>query len=202
MDKANDMLTDILEEEIRVPELVQLNTKDNEQSGRYKVLPTLVTDGISEAVESHSKSKLYSSDLVLVFPRRQGGEIKCPENFTRTQFINKMLGIKKVENAVDYKKKTIQQDPLREVFRTDRCFLNELGLPTIEASIDADSRLNKKVEYLEEEYAKFVGSAESTTEVMFCELIAIAVAKRIQLACGLTTNMFESCGGDAVSNLL
>ncbi|KAL4160507.1 hypothetical protein PRNP1_001075 [Phytophthora ramorum] len=155
----------------------------------------------SSVFRSTSDKTLYDHDLVLVFPRRQGGELKKPDDFTLHRFVQIMLG-KDPERSQRANK--IVVDPFQRVLRTPRCFLDERGCDVVmdtsnDHSEDGEQcRLETQQQLLKNEYEKFVGSAEATTETTFCELVATAVARRVQLACGLSTRMFLSCDADEI----
>jgi hypothetical protein len=141
------------------------------------------------------ENTLFDHDLVMIFPLREGGEGKKPEAFTRQAFVDLLLGR-------DSKR---SHHPFQRVLRTRRCFLDDLGNDILEctgprSSSTADTSNLNDAEHkvLEAEYEKFVGSAEPTTERRFCELVATAISRRVQLACGLTTRMFVSCDGDEI----
>ncbi|GMF20978.1 unnamed protein product [Phytophthora fragariaefolia] len=145
--------------------------------------------GVSDAYEN----TMYENDLVMIFPLREGGEVKKPEAFTVEAFVDLLLGKDTKHN----------RHPFQRVLRTPRCFLDELGNDMVEAisprnSSAGDSSAEVERQLLENEYEKFVGSTEPTTEHRFCELVATAISRRVQLACGLTTRMFFSCDGDEI----
>ncbi|KAG7398976.1 hypothetical protein PHYBOEH_009969 [Phytophthora boehmeriae] len=143
--------------------------------------------GVSDAYEN----AMFDHDLVMVFPRREGGETKKPEAFTVQAFVNLLLG----ENNKR------SRNLFQRVLRTPRCFLDDHGNDLMESMGDEVGDLSRaeiKRKLLEAEYETFVGSTEPTTERRFCELVATAISRRIQLACGLTTRMFVSCDGDEI----
>ncbi|POM59522.1 Anoctamin-like protein, partial [Phytophthora palmivora] len=140
-----------------------------------------------------SDKTLYDHDLVMVFPRREGGEQKKPDDFTLHSFVHIMMG--KDPERSDRANKIVV-DPFQRVLRTSRCFLDERGCDVVmDTSNDHNEdseqrRLETQQQLLKNEYTQFIGSSEATTETKFCELIATAIARRVQLACGLTTRMF------------
>ncbi|KAH7477222.1 Anoctamin-10 [Phytophthora ramorum] len=146
--------------------------------------------GVSDAYEN----TMFEHDLVMIFPLREGGEAKRPGAFTMKTFVELLLG---------RDSKTSRQ-PFQRVLRTPRCFLDDLGNDMVEStgprhSSTADvgtQAVEQKI--LEAEYEKFIGSTEPTTEQRFCELVATAISRRVQLACGLTTRMFLSCDADEI----
>ncbi|KAG1703865.1 hypothetical protein DVH05_006874 [Phytophthora capsici] len=148
-----------------------------------------------------SDKTLYDHDLVMVFPRREGGELKKPDDFTLRSFVQLMLG-KDPERSQRANKIVI--DPFQRVLRTSRCFLDEQGCDVVldtsnDHSDDSEQRrLETQQQLLKNEYEQFIGDAEATTETKFCELVATSIARRVQLACGLTTRMFLSCDADEI----
>lgn len=145
-------------------------------------------------------STLYDHDLVMIFPRREGGELKKPEEFTMEAFVNLFSG-KDAERSKRQSKIVI--DTFRRVLLTTRCYLDDMGRDTVMNESEYNEsleqrRLQTEQSILENEYIQFVGSKLATTEALFCELVATSVARRVQLACGLTTRMFRSCDNDEV----
>lgn len=143
--------------------------------------------GVSDAYEN----TMFENDLVMIFPLREGGEIKKPDAFTAQAFVDLLLG----------KDTKHSRHPFQRVLRTPRCFLDEQGNDMVvnpRRSGAGDTSLEVERQLLEAEYEKFVGSTEPTTERRFCELVATAISRRVQLACGLTTRMFLSCDGDEI----
>ncbi|OWZ22412.1 Anoctamin protein [Phytophthora megakarya] len=109
------------------------------------------------------ENTMFENDLVMIFPLREGGEIKKPEAFTKQAFVDLLLS----------------RDPFQRVLRTTRCFLDELGNDPVEAmnhGVGTSNSHEVKHQLLEAEYEKFVGSAESTTEHRFCKLVATAIS--------------------------
>ncbi|CAI5733837.1 unnamed protein product [Hyaloperonospora brassicae] len=144
---------------------------------------------------------LYDSDLVMVFPRRTGGELKKPEDFTVHRFVRLLMG---KDAARSERSQTIVVDPFQRVLRTSRCFLDDggrhVGHDTSHDHSDASDqqRLETQQQLLEHEYEQSIGSKDATSETKFCELVATAIARRVQLACGLTTRLFLSCDADEI----
>lgn len=145
---------------------------------------------------------LYDHDLVMIFPRREGGEHKKPGNFTIDAFVALLTGKDRHQST---RHGNIMIDPFARILRTKRCFLDDHGHDLIPDDADNDHsekaeqrRLITEERVLEGEYEKAIGSRHPTTEVLFCELIAMTIARRVQLACGLTTRMFRSCDDDEV----
>lgn len=144
---------------------------------------------------------LHDYDLVMIFPRREGGELKKPDDFTLSTFVQLMLGKNTTHSRRSNK---IVVDPFQRVLRTSRCFLDERGGDVVmdsshEHSEQGDQRrLRIQQQLLQKEYEQFIGSREATTEIRFCELVATTIARRVQLACGLTTRMFLSCDADEI----
>ncbi|GMF28798.1 unnamed protein product [Phytophthora lilii] len=144
---------------------------------------------------------LYDHDLVMVFPRREGGELKKPDDFTLRSFVQLMMG-KDLERSQRANK--IVVDPFQRVLRTPRCFLDDRGVDVVMDTSNDHSengeqrRLETQQQLLKNEYEQFIGSTEATTETRFCELVATAISRRVQLACGLTTRMFLSCDADEI----
>ncbi|ETL43724.1 hypothetical protein F442_06048 [Phytophthora nicotianae P10297] len=142
------------------------------------------------AVSDAYENTMFENDLVMLFPIREGGELKKPELFTMQAFVTLFLGSNSKHS----------HRPFQRVLRTARCFLDEHGNDMVETHKgggDCD-RFDIEQQILEAEYKKFVGSTESTTECRFCELVATAISRRVQLACGLTTRMFLSVDGDEI----
>ncbi|RLN64909.1 hypothetical protein BBP00_00003151 [Phytophthora kernoviae] len=143
------------------------------------------------AVSDVYENTMFDHDLVMIFPRREGGETKKPDAFTVQAFVNLLLG-------EDNKR---SRNMFQRVLRTPRCFLDDHGNDLMESMSDEVGDLNRseiKRKLLEAEYETFVGSMGPTTERCFCELVATAISRRVQLACGLTTRMFVSCDGDEI----
>lgn len=157
--------------------------------------------GLTMAKTNGYDSTLYDHDLVMIFPRREGGELKKPEEFTMEAFVNLFSG-KDVERSKRQNKIVI--DTFRRVLLTTRCYLDDMGRDTVMNESEYNETLEQRrfqteQSILENEYIQFVGSKVATTEALFCELVATSVARRVQLACGLTTRMFRSCDNDEVS---
>ncbi|TMW63463.1 hypothetical protein Poli38472_002404 [Pythium oligandrum] len=161
-----------------------------------------------EVVESSSKldgsgydKVMYDHDLVMIFPYREDGEKKEPENFTVEAFVALLTG---KDQERSKRKNKIIVDPFLRIFRTTRCYLDDHGKEVLNVNEKDHSekaeqeRWEKEEELLSVEYENFVGSRNPTTEAQFCELVATAVARRVQLACGLTTRMFRSCDNDEI----
>ncbi|KAE9332289.1 hypothetical protein PF008_g15013 [Phytophthora fragariae] len=148
-----------------------------------------------------SDKTLYDHDLVMVFPRREGGELKKPDDFTLRSFVQLLMG-KDPERSQRANK--IVVDPFQRVLRTSRCFLDDRGVDVVmdtsndHSDVGEQRRLETQQLLLKNEYQQFVGSLEATTETKFCELVATAIARRVQLACGLTTRLFLSCDEDEI----
>ncbi|GAB9469453.1 hypothetical protein Gpo141_00006732 [Globisporangium polare] len=149
-----------------------------------------------------NEKTLYDHDLVMIFPRREGGELKKPEEFTINAFVALLTGKDRHRSKRHGK---IMIDPFARILRTKRCFLDDAGHDPIPDDADNDhsekaeqSRLITEERVLEDEYEKVIGSRQPTTEVLFCELVAMTIARRVQLACGLTTRMFRSCDDDEI----
>ncbi|TDH65902.1 hypothetical protein CCR75_005367 [Bremia lactucae] len=144
---------------------------------------------------------LYDHDLVMVFPRREGGEAKKPDDFTQCSFVQLMMGKDTVRSQ---RAGNLVVDPFQRVLRTSRCFLDERGCDAVlDSSCDHSEqsehrRLEHQEKLLQKEYVQFIGSSDATTETRFCELVATTIARRVQLACGLTTRMFLSCDADEI----
>lgn len=148
-----------------------------------------------------AENVLFEHDLVMIFPRRQGGELKDAAAFSLDAFVRLLSGKDEPRSADQGK---IVLDPFQRVLRTARCFLDDMGRDLVLADAHEHSehaeqlRLETEERLLEAEYDKFVGSRAPTSELVFCELVATAVARRVQLACGLTTRMFRSCDEDEI----
>lgn len=145
------------------------------------------------AVSAEYENTVFENDLVMIFPLRDGGEIKKPESFSMNAFVTLLLG----DNNTNH------SHPFQRVLRTSHCFLDDHGKDLMEGisarKSGADSkRYQMECQLLEAEYKEFIRSTESTTERRFCELVATAISRRIQLACGLTSRMFVSYDGDEI----
>lgn len=156
---------------------------------------------LEDSTVTYSKT-MYDHDLVMIFPRREGGELKKPEDFTVSAFVELLLGKDRHKSKRQNK---IVIDPFARVLRTTRCFLDDMGHDLVvddggnDHSDKAEQqRLIAEERILEGEYEKEIGSREPTTEALFCELVAKSIARRVQLACGLTTRLFRSCDNDEV----
>ncbi|OQR90610.1 anoctamin-like protein [Achlya hypogyna] len=145
-----------------------------------------------------------TTDLVMVFPRRTGGERLNPEKFTQKRFVQTMLGLSDHAST----------DNLTAILRSAKCFVSNDGCPFAPAAYEAlpttdwikssqtspptetfqmrYDELTRRMDCLRYEYVESLGSAADTTEEAYCELMARAIAKRIQLVCGLTTYMFTT----------
>ncbi|KAL7692429.1 putative anoctamin [Plasmopara halstedii] len=144
-------------------------------------------------VSNAYENTMFENDLVMIFPLREGGEEKKAELFSMQAFVALLLGS-------DLKHYFC---PFQRVLRTPRCFLDEHGSDTVKTSYsesgqETENRLESEQHFLEAEYEQFIGSTGFTTERRFCELVATAISRRVQLACGLTTRMFLSCDGDEI----
>ncbi|KAL3672161.1 hypothetical protein V7S43_002824 [Phytophthora oleae] len=148
------------------------------------------------AASAEYENTMFENDLVLIFPLREGGESKKPESFDKQAFVSLLLG--NTGNNTNN-----SHHPFQRVLRTSRCFLDDhgkdmlAGISPRKSGAGDSARHLIKCQLLEAEYEKFVGSAEPT-ERRFCELVATAISRRIQLACGLTSRMFLSCDGDEI----
>ncbi|KAF1327051.1 Anoctamin-like protein, partial [Globisporangium splendens] len=153
---------------------------------------------------SGSEKKLYGHDLVMIFPRREGGELKKPENFTIDAFVALLTGKDRHKSKRSGK---IVIDPFARVLRTSRCYLDDMGRDLVMNEKEHENDHSERAEQrrllteeriLEGEYEKVIGSRQATTESLFCELVAMAIARRVQLACGLTTRLFRSVDNDEI----
>jgi len=68
---------------------------------------------------------------------------------------------------------------------------------TVQEEAEAEQREDMK-QMLQQEYVREIGNAEPTTQLRFSELVAKAISRRLQLACGLETHMFLSVDGDEI----
>lgn len=159
-------------------------------------------DALAGASSDVYEKTLYDHDLVMIFPRREGGELKKPEDFTIDAFVSLLTG---KDHHRSKRRGKIMIDPFARVLRSKRCFLDDDGHDLIPDDADNDHsekaeqrRLIMEERILEGEYEKVIGSRQPTTEVLFCELVAMTIARRVQLACGLTTRMFRSCDDDEI----
>uniref|UniRef100_A0AAV1TWX0 Uncharacterized protein n=1 Tax=Peronospora matthiolae TaxID=2874970 RepID=A0AAV1TWX0_9STRA len=127
-------------------------------------------DALASPTASHAaipvtSKTLYDHDLVMVFPRREGGELKKPEDFTVRSFVRLFLG---KDLARSQRSKTIVVDPFQRVLRTSRCFLDDRGRPVVEdtshdhSDASEQRRLEMQEQLLEHEYEQFIGSREAT----------------------------------------
>ncbi|DAZ98242.1 TPA: hypothetical protein N0F65_011710 [Lagenidium giganteum] len=160
-------------------------------------------DATTKIEFSGYEQKLYDVDLVMIFPRRQGGEVKHPEAFTVHVFVSLLMG-KKTDSALLLSSRggirasvaeAIEIDTVQRVLRTPRCYLDDAGRDVFNKDEDP---LKQMEDLLTQEYEREIGSLEPTSELQFCELVAKAMARRVQIACGLTTRMFLSCDADEI----
>lgn len=162
----------------------------------------LTPEGHNSKHESSSADKvMYEHDLVMIFPYKDGGHEKKPEKYTVEAFVSLFMGKDYQRSA---KAGMIVIDTFQRVLRTTRCYLDDHGHEVLTVN-DADHSTRAEQErwgaeeaILIQEYETEIGSQDPTTEAKFCELVAKAVARRVQLACGLTTRMFRSCDGDEI----
>lgn len=112
-----------------------------------------------------------------------------------------MLGMRKRGGIIHHTNSTskddIVQDPLRLVFRTPRCFLNDVGLPMDFPQRNpgqAPTQLSTEdcQHILQQEYKHYIGHVDPIPQKRFCELIVAAITRRLQVACGLSTRVFRS----------
>ncbi|OQR80494.1 anoctamin, partial [Thraustotheca clavata] len=156
-------------------------------------------------------SSISAADIVMIFPRRSGGELQHPNRFTQNKFVRLMLGW---HDRI--------QNELKAVFRSGKCFTTDDGNPFPLTKCNPLStkwikvteindplhkneyvcELQRRIDCLREEYVNYTASNKKTTEVIFCELVATAIAKRIQLACGLSTYMDKSQNCDMILLLI
>jgi hypothetical protein len=164
--------------------------------------PHIQIEMLDKTEASSSTDKvMYGHDLVMIFPYREGGEAKKPENFTVEAYVSLMMG-KDHERSTQKGVRVI--DTFQRALRTRRCYLDDQGrelLPPSDAdhSVQAQQRRwHQEEQLLTVEYEKFIGDLSPTSEAKFCELVAVSIARRVQLACGLTTRMFRSVDGDEI----
>eukprot|EP00937_MAST-01D_sp_MAST-1D-sp2_P003828 g3828.t1 len=155
-------------------------------------------------------------DMILLFPRPTGGlKVRTGsrllgtagyEDFSQDRFVREMLGLRRdPDTGTEFIHSAVR------VLKTPRCFLDDRGRQRVGFGgsgrvVEEASRLGMEEsqreamkQALREEYeAGNDGSAEPTTEKRYYELVARAVARRLQLACGLTTEMFLSVDGDEI----
>ncbi|OQS01158.1 anoctamin-like protein [Achlya hypogyna] len=177
-----------------------------------EISPATPEPAAKRATSLAPQHKRYgATDLVLLLPLRKGDELKNPTKYSQKSFVKRILGL------------TAQsQNDLKAIFKSAECFVANDGrpynadttdvfasadwvktLPALSKSDPADqAELTRRIECLRQEYIASTGSAADTTEEQFCELMARAVAKRIQLVCGLTTSMFKSHAGDVILVLI
>ncbi|KAH9109077.1 hypothetical protein LEN26_010766 [Aphanomyces euteiches] len=141
-------------------------------------------------VPLHVESDSSDVDLVLLFNLKSGGEVKHAERFTKEKFLKRMLGLRET-------RKGPAVNELKTVLKTPKCFVDDAGVPFKTNNGSTDS-VDNKMACLAAEYKDFVGSDGNATEAAFCQLVARAVAKRLQLTCGLTVKMFKSKRGNLI----
>ncbi|KAK1932013.1 Anoctamin-10 [Phytophthora citrophthora] len=147
------------------------------------------------AASAEYENTVFENDLVMIFPLREKGEIKKPDSFSKKAFVALLLG------DIDDDK---THHPFQRVLRTSRCFLDDHGKDLMaeisprKSGVGDSNSLEMGRQLLGDEYEKFIGPDKSATERKFCELVATAISRRIQLACGLTSRMFFSCDGDEI----
>ncbi|KDO32354.1 hypothetical protein SPRG_02832 [Saprolegnia parasitica CBS 223.65] len=174
------------------------------------VPPTLPSMQRPSVMASRTKP-FGATDYVLELPHRSGGEVSKPDSFTQKAFVQLMLGF--------------SVTGIPAVLRTSKCFVSNDGHPftstnpetfastdwvkshnngrsTLTQGTAANADVIRRIDCLRAEYLEYIGSSEATTEALFCELIARAVAKRIQLVCGLSTTMFHSQDGKQILVLI
>jgi anoctamin-10 len=166
----------------------------------------------------------YAADLVLLFPRREGAEIKLGRVFDQKRYVDTLLGLRRDVKANGTEDLIIDEG--RRVLRSDRCFMPDPMKKTTDAAeyklntryealvamsktisetddpMEKDSLGRKKIammcEILEEEYVVGAGSEEPTTELEYGLMMCKAVVRRLQLACGLSTKMKLSIDSDEI----
>ncbi|GLE02983.1 hypothetical protein PINS_up011862 [Pythium insidiosum] len=166
-------------------------------------LSNLSTDQVAVQIETLNdgeKPRLYEPDLVMIFPMRNG-ESKSDREFTVDAFVSLLMG---KDQKKSQRRNKIVVDAFQRVFRTTRCYLDDQGREQLVLK-EGDHREQAEQErwaaeerLLKEEYERVIGNSDPTDEKTFCRLVAKAVARRVQLACGLTTRMFESCDQDEI----
>ncbi|KAJ0407910.1 hypothetical protein P43SY_009197 [Pythium insidiosum] len=166
-------------------------------------LSNLTTDQVAVEIEASNdsdKPRLYEPDLVMIFPMRNG-ESKSDREFTVEAFVSLLMG---KDQKKSKRRNKIVVDAFQRVFRTPRCYLDDQGREQLilregDHSEQAEQeRWASEERLLKEEYERVIGNSEPTDEKTFCRLVAKSVARRVQLACGLTTRMFESCDQDEI----
>ncbi|OQR89568.1 anoctamin [Thraustotheca clavata] len=197
--------------ELTTPSEVYVRIDDNSLEKAINKPPRLQIQSRHSIMQPRSKPT-GATDMVMILPRRSGGEGNRPNHFTQKKFVQLMLGLKDGS-----------QNDLKAVFRSGKCFVANDGIPFtqsnpetfpsadwIKATENNDplvkdaniSELQRRIECLREEYVEYIKSSDNTTEEKFCELVARAIAKRIQLVCGLTTYMVKSQKGDMILLLI
>ena len=118
----------------------------------------------------------YDWDMVLVFPRTDGNEMKKENRYNLNSFLKCMLGLRRRGGLSHENKDELIQDQLRLVLRSPRCFLDDDGkeIEELESAEDLNENeyLNKCRHILHKEYVRYIGHADKTTEGQFCDLIA------------------------------
>lgn len=181
-----------------VPEISSMTSTQVSNDFSHRLLQKTGSGFHSLYPENSDRAYLYDHDMVLIFARQTGGERKDPNEYSMGAFVALMLGIDEDKSRkVGY----LVSDAFHRVLRTKRCFISE-------SHVDHHDRMSLFHEFsehfqseqkqLEKEYQAFTGSTENTTQLIFSELVASAIARRLQVTCGLTTRMFLSCDGDEI----
>ncbi|KAF0692715.1 Aste57867_16226 [Aphanomyces stellatus] len=156
----------------------------------------------NDVTSTPPQTSSFSSDLVLLFPLRSGGETKAPTRYSQKKFVKWILGLTPKGGV----------DDLKAALRTSRCFVDDTGADFVipmQAALQHEPRVgdddrpqretNRRRACLEAEYVQHTGSKADTTEEAFCRLVVLTIAKRLALTCGLTVKMFKTPRGIIVT---
>ncbi|DBA05103.1 TPA: hypothetical protein N0F65_000791 [Lagenidium giganteum] len=130
---------------------------------------------------------LYDADLALAFPYDCGPLDVFGFGSREDDFLSLFLGWSRDTAGHAY------SDPFRRVLRTRRCYLGPDGTELVAPDDDDDAQAHAMRELLLNEYREAVDEpalAAKSAMRKFRVIVAKTVARRLQLTCGLTTQMF------------
>jgi len=183
-----------------------------------------------DSVISESDPEGLGWDLVLVFPLRENRKppktcfekVFCIENedkeddkYDKVYFQKILMGLKEHADS-------IEEDPSKRIFHTERCYLTgahkkedeasmtkSLGLEnggsskikrraSVKAKEEKDALIRVRKKILADEYEQVFGTPDHVGQQKWSEEMVKVIVRRLQLACGLETYMFYSADGDEV----
>jgi hypothetical protein len=147
-------------------------------------------------------------DAVIVFSRRHNLKpgVRSSAKYSAKAFMNTLLGIKVIKQKSGPVKELTFVNESRRILKTDRCFCNEDGSENsklkklelqyqkTEDTVERDQLQAQKLEemkrcLMKEYMALNNNSDEPCQRLVYEEMMAKTIAKRMQLACGLDMKM-------------